>query len=189
MDDVDNSQVEDIVFHLLKAVGEDPEREGLQETPRRVAEAYKELLWGMNKDASEVLGVGFEENHHELVMVKDIPFYSLCEHHMLPFHGVAHVAYIPNGRVVGISKLARTVEIYSRRLQLQERLTTQVADAIVDALHPIGVGVVIEAVHLCMTMRGIRKPGSETVTSAMRGIFRENAASRAELFSLLGKNH
>jgi GTP cyclohydrolase I len=147
MDDVDNSQVEDIVFHLLKAVGENPEREGLLETPRRVAEAYKELLWGMNQDAREVLGVGFEENHHELVMVKDIPFYSLCEHHMLPFHGVAHVAYIPNGRVVGISKLARAVEIYSRRLQLQERLTTQVADAIVDTLHPIGVGVVVEAVH------------------------------------------
>ncbi len=123
------------------------------------------------------------------MIVKDIPFYSLCEHHMLPFHGVAHVGYIPNGRVVGISKLARTVEIYSRRLQLQERLTTQVAEAIVDALQPIGVGVVIEAVHLCMTMRGVRKPGSETVTSAMRGIFRENAASRAELLSLLSKNH
>jgi GTP cyclohydrolase IA len=189
MDDFENAQVEDSVLHLLKAIGENPEREGLRDTPRRVAESYKELLWGMNKDAREVLAVTFEEDHHELVLVKDIPFYSLCEHHMLPFHGLAHVAYIPNGRVVGISKLARAVEIFSRRLQLQERLTSQIADALVDALEPTGVGVVIEAVHLCMTMRGVRKPGSQTATSAMRGVFRENPASRAELLSLLNKNH
>ncbi|HTK11358.1 MAG TPA: GTP cyclohydrolase I FolE [Ktedonobacteraceae bacterium] len=188
MDDFENTQLEDIVFHLLKAVGENPEREGLRETPRRVAESYKELLWGMNQDAREVLGVTFEEDHHELVIVKDIPFFSLCEHHMLPFHGLAHVAYIPDGRVIGLSKLARAVEIFSRRLQLQERLTSQIADAIDDALHPTGVGVVVEAVHLCMTMRGVRKPGSQTVTSAMRGIFQKNSASRAELLSLLSKD-
>jgi GTP cyclohydrolase IA len=189
MDDFDSEHTQDIVFHLLKAIGENPEREGLLETPRRVVDAYKELLWGMDKDPREVLGVGFEENHHELVLVKDIPFYSLCEHHMLPFYGMAHVAYIPDGRVVGLSKLARAVEIFARRLQLQERLTTQVADAMVDSLHPIGVGVVIDAEHMCMTMRGVQKPGSRTMTSAMRGIFREDAASRAELFSLLRKDH
>jgi len=174
------------VREIIVALGEDPEREGLRETPRRVADMYAEVFAGLHQDPEDVLQVGFEEGHQEMVIVKDIPFYSMCEHHFLPFHGVAHVGYIPNGRVVGLSKLARALEILARRPQLQERLSSQLADAIMSALEPAGVGIVIRADHLCMTMRGIRKPGSLTVTSAMRGVFQRGAATRAEFMSLIG---
>jgi GTP cyclohydrolase I len=174
------------VREIIRAVGEDPEREGLRDTPRRVAEMYAEVFSGLQHDPQEVLRVGFEVGHQEMVLVRDIPFYSMCEHHFLPFHGVAHVGYIPNGRVVGLSKLARALEIVARRPQLQERLTSQLADAIMSSLEPAGVGVVVRAEHLCMTMRGIKKPGSQTVTSAMRGVFRREAATRAEFLGLIG---
>jgi GTP cyclohydrolase I len=175
------------VREIIVALGEDPEREGLRETPRRVADMYAEVFAGLHQDPEDVLRVGFEEGHQEMVIVKDIPFYSMCEHHFLPFHGVAHVGYIPNGRVVGLSKLARALEILARRPQLQERLSSQLADAIMSALEPAGVGIVVKADHLCMTMRGIRKPGSLTVTSAMRGVFQRGAATRAEFMSLIGE--
>jgi GTP cyclohydrolase I len=175
------------VREIIRAVGEDPTREGLRETPRRVADMYAEVFSGLRQDPADVLRVGFEEGHQELVLVKDIPFYSMCEHHFLPFHGLAHVGYIPNGRVVGLSKLARAVEILARRPQLQERLTSQLADAIMTTLEPAGVAVVISASHLCMTMRGVQKPGSMTVTSAMRGVFQRNPATRAEFMSLIGE--
>ena len=173
------------VRDIIRAVGEDPEREGLRDTPRRVADMYAEVFSGLQHDPAEVLRVGFEVGHQEMVLVRDIPFYSMCEHHFLPFHGVAHIGYIPNGRVVGLSKLARALEILARRPQLQERLTSQLADAIMTALEPAGVGVVVRAEHLCMTMRGVRKPGSQTVTSAMRGVFRREAATRAEFLDLI----
>ena len=156
---------------MLLAIGEDPEREGLRDTPRRIAEAYVEVFGGLHVDAAEFLTVGFEEGHSEMVILRDIPFFSMCEHHFLPFHGSAHVAYIPRGRVVGISKIARLVDSVARRPQLQERLTSQIADALISALEPDGVAVAVEAEHLCMTMRGIKKPGSRMVTSAMRGTF------------------
>src|SRR5512146_551761 len=175
------------VREIILALGEDPEREGLRETPRRVAEMYAEVFAGLHQNPEDVLQVGFEEGHQEMVIVKDIPFYSMCEHHFLPFHGVAHVGYIPNGRVVGLSKLARALEILARRPQLQERLSSQLADAIMSALEPAGVGVVIKADHLCMTMRGIRKPGSLTVTSAMRGVFQRGASTRAEFMALINE--
>src|SRR5260370_39645732 len=175
------------VREIIRAVGEDPTREGLRETPRRVADMYAEVFSGLRQDPADVLRVGFEEGHQELVLVKDIPFYSMCEHHFLPFHGLAHVGYIPNGRVVGLSKLARAVEILARRPQLQERLTSQLADAIMTTLEPAGVAVVISASHLCMTMRGVQKPGSMTVTSAMRGVFQRSPATRAEFMSLLNE--
>lgn len=174
------------VRDIIRAIGEDPEREGLLETPRRVADMYMEVFSGLRQDPTDVLRVGFEVGHQEMVLVRDIPFYSMCEHHFLPFHGVAHIGYIPNGRVVGLSKLARALEIVARRPQLQERLTSQLADAIMTALEPAGVGVVVKAEHLCMTMRGIKKPGSLTVTSAMRGVFRREAATRAEFMGLIG---
>lgn len=173
------------VIELLRALGEDPDREGLRDTPRRIADMYAEILGGMWLDPREPLTVRFTEGHDELVLLRDIPFYSLCEHHFLPFHGVAHVGYIPNGGVVGISKLARVVEIFARRPQLQERLTSQIADCILETLHPHGVGVVVEAEHLCMTMRGIKKPGSRMVTSAVRGTFAENDVVRAEFLALV----
>jgi GTP cyclohydrolase I len=173
------------VRDIIRAVGEDPDREGLRDTPRRVADMYAEVFSGLTHDPTEVLRVGFEVGHQEMVIVRDIPFYSMCEHHFLPFHGVAHIGYIPNGRVVGLSKLARALEILARRPQLQERLTSQLADAIMETLEPAGVGVVIRANHLCMTMRGIKKPGSETVTSAMRGVFRREAATRSEFMGLI----
>ncbi|HEV2237450.1 MAG TPA: GTP cyclohydrolase I FolE [Ktedonobacterales bacterium] len=174
------------VREIIRAVGEDPEREGLRDTPRRVAEMYEEVFAGLSHDPVEVLRVGFEEGHQEMVIVRDIPFFSMCEHHLLPFHGVAHVGYIPNGRVVGLSKLARALEIVARRPQLQERLTSQLADAIMSAVEPAGVGVVVMAQHLCITMRGIQKPGSQAVTSAMRGSFRREIATRAEFMQLIG---
>ncbi|MEK7849142.1 MAG: GTP cyclohydrolase I FolE [Chloroflexota bacterium] len=184
---IDRDRVERAVGELIEAIGEDGQREGLRDTPRRVAEMYAELFVGMDQDPREVLAVGFEEGHREMVVFRDIPFYSMCEHHLLPFFGTAHLGYIPNenGRVVGASKLARVVEVLARRPQLQERLTRQIADTIVDALQPQGVAVIIEAEHLCMTMRGIKKPGSNIITSAMRGLFRSRPATRAEFLSLV----
>ncbi|MHB0870390.1 MAG: GTP cyclohydrolase I FolE [Chloroflexota bacterium] len=182
---VDNDAVELAVRNLLLAIGENPAREGLEGTPRRIAEMYREVFGGMDQDPREILSVGFEEGHEEMVVVRDIPFFSMCEHHLLPFHGIAHVGYIPKGRVVGISKLARAVEMFARRPQVQERLTSQIADAIMDVAKPHGVGVVMEAEHLCMTMRGIKKPGSKVVTSASRGIFRTRPATRAEFMAIV----
>lgn len=183
----DKERIRKAVIELLLAIGENPQREGLLHTPDRVAEMYGEIFGGLHQDPAEVLKVSFAENHQEMVILRDIPFYSMCEHHLLPFHGKAHIGYIPSGRVVGISKLARVVEIYARRPQLQERLTSQIADSIMRNVQPIGVGVVIEAEHLCMTMRGIRKPGSMVVTSANRGTFRTRRETRAEFLSLIGQ--
>jgi len=185
---VDQQRIEKAVREIIEALGEDPKREGLVETPRRIAEAYGEIFSGLTEDPLEVLTVGFSRpQNEEMVVLRDIPFYSVCEHHFLPFHGVAHVGYIPIDRVVGISKLARVVEILARRPQMQERLTSQIADTIMEGLRPRGVGVVIEAEHLCITVRGIRKPGSRLVTSATRGIFRTRAETRAEFFSIIGE--
>jgi GTP cyclohydrolase IA len=186
-DRVDSARAEAAVRELLLAMGEDPDRPGLQDTPARVARAYAETFAGLWQDPYEILATTFDENHDELVLVKDIAMYSTCEHHLVPFHGVAHVGYIPgaDGRVTGLSKVARLVEVYARRPQVQERLTRQIADALDDVLKPQGVIVVIEAEHLCMAMRGIRKPGTTTVTSAVRGIFRESAATRSEAMSLV----
>lgn len=184
---IDQDRISKAVEEIIAAIGENPSREGLVNTPSRIAELYAEVFSGVDQDPREILAVGFEEEEHEeMVVLKDIPFYSMCEHHFLPFHGLAHVGYIPAGRLVGISKLARVVEVLARRPQLQERLTGEIADTIVEALKARGVGVVIEAEHLCMTMRGIRKPGSRLVTSANRGIFRSYPATRAEFFSILG---
>jgi len=183
---VDQERIRRAVREILLAIGEDPDRAGLERTPDRVAEMYQEIFCGLRQDPTEALRVTFEENHQEMVILKDIPFYSMCEHHLLPFHGKAHVGYIPSGKVLGISKIARAVEVLARRPQLQERLTSQIAAAIMDAIKPIGVGVVIEAEHLCMTMRGIRKPGSMVVTSANRGTFRSRRETRAEFLSLIG---
>jgi GTP cyclohydrolase I len=183
---MDRDGVRRAVEEIIAAIGEDPTREGLVNTPTRIADMYAEIFSGLSQDPKEILAVAFEEEEHEeMVVLRDIPFYSMCEHHFLPFHGLAHVGYIPRRRLVGISKLARVVEVLARRPQLQERLTGQIADTIVDALGPRGVGVVIEAEHLCMTMRGIRKPGSRLVTSANRGIFRTRPDTRAEFFSIL----
>lgn len=184
---VDKQKIEQAVLWLIEGLGEDPAREGLLDTPRRVAEMFEEIFGGMAKDPAEELKVGFEEGHHEMVIVRDIPFYSMCEHHLLPFYGTAHVGYIPSksGKVVGASKLARVVEVVAKRPQLQERMTTQIADAIVSSLRPDGVAVVVQAEHLCMTMRGIKKPGANVVTSATRGLFRQRVATRAEFLSLV----
>ena len=186
----DEAKIKKAVLSIIEAIGEDPKRESLTDTPRRVAEMYSELFAGMNKDPKEELTVGFEVGHREMVVVKDIPFYSMCEHHLLPFFGVVHVGYIPNddGRIVGISKLARVVEVVARRPQLQERMTTQIADAISEGINPDGVAVVVQAEHMCMVMRGIKKPGSNVITSAVRGGFLRRPASRQEFMSLvLGK--
>ncbi len=184
---INEAEIRKAVTAIIKAIGEDPEREGLADTPRRVAEMYAELFMGMDVDPIEELAVGFEEGYREMVILRDIPFYSMCEHHLLPFYGVTHIGYIPNvnGRVVGASKLARVVEIMAKRPQLQERLTSQIADAIVKGINPEGVAVVIQAEHLCMIMRGIKKPGSTVITSVVRGIFRSKSSTRAEFFSLL----
>lgn len=171
---------------ILEGIGEDLEREGLRATPERVARMYEEIFCGLYYDPREELNVFFSENHDEMVLVKDIPLYSICEHHFLPFYGKAHVAYIPRqGRITGLSKLARVVEGFAKRPQLQERLTTQIADTIMEVLNPLGVIVVVEAEHMCMTMRGIKKAGSKTLTSAVRGIFKTNEATRAEAFALI----
>ncbi len=184
---MDTRRIEEGVRLILEGVGEDLTREGIVDTPKRVARAMGECLAGMRQDASELFEVSFDAACHDIVVVRDIPFFSLCEHHLLPFFGSAHVAYIPgeSGRVCGISKLARTVDVYAKRLQLQERLCSQVADAVDEALHPLGVLVVMEAEHLCMTMRGVRKPGAVTTTSAVRGGFARNAATRAEAMKLI----
>ena len=182
---VDLERIQRAMRELILAVGEDPEREGLLGTPERVSRMYAELFEGLRTDPKELLSVGFEVGHDEMVILKDIPFYSICEHHFMPFHGVAAVGYIPDGRVVGLSKLARLVDAYARRPQIQEQLTGQIADTLMDALHPDGVAVVIEAEHLCMTARGVKKPGSRMVTSATRGTFRKNDVTRAEFLSLV----
>jgi GTP cyclohydrolase IA len=184
---VDINKIEQNVREILIAIGEDPDRNGLIETPRRVAAMYEELFTGFHSDPSEHLQVTFEEHHDEMVMVRDIPFTSLCEHHLVPFMGKAHVAYIPgkDGRITGLSKLARLVEGFARRLQVQERMTSQIADSIDSVLEPRGALVVIEAEHLCMSMRGVRKPGTVTVTSAVRGIFRTDEATRAEALQFI----
>jgi GTP cyclohydrolase I len=184
---IDEAKIKKAVLEIIEAIGEDPSREGIRDTPQRVAEMYAELFQGLHKDPREDLEVGFELGHREMVVLKDIPFYSMCEHHLLPFFGLAHVGYIPNaeGRIVGISKLARVVETIARRPQVQERMTTEIADAIDEGIKPAGVAVVIQAEHLCMTMRGIKKPGTNVITSAIRGTFRSKSASRAEFFSLI----
>ncbi|KRC43068.1 MULTISPECIES: GTP cyclohydrolase I FolE [Oerskovia] len=182
----DEERARAAVRELLLAVGEDPDREGLQETPSRVARAYREIFAGLRQEPSDVLTTMFDLGHEEMVLVKDIEVYSTCEHHLVPFHGVAHVGYIPNvdGRITGLSKLARLVDVFARRPQVQERLTSQIADALVENLAPRGVIVVVECEHLCMSMRGVRKPGSRTVTSAVRGQMRDGA-TRAEAMSLI----
>jgi GTP cyclohydrolase I len=187
--DFDPELVADAVRQIIKAIGEDSGREGLERTPERVAEMYAEIFSGVGVDPTTVLDVVFDAGHDEMIMVRDIPMYSVCMHHLVPFFGKAHVAYIPNkkGQITGLSKLARLVDLLSKRPQVQEHLTTQIADALEKALNPRGVLVVIEAEHLCMTMRGVRKPGSETVTSAVRGIFRENDATRAEAMGLISR--
>lgn len=172
------------VYQLLAAVGENPEREGLLDTPKRVAKMYLEMFEGLDKDPKDEFTAVFSENHEEVVLVKDIPFYSMCEHHLVPFYGVAHVAYLPqHGKVTGLSKLARAVEVAARRPQLQERLTMQVATALEEALDPAGVFVMVEAEHMCMTMRGIKKPGSKTVTTVAKGVFKDDKDQRQELLS------
>ena len=181
--------VEKAIRDLLIAIGEDPDREGLQETPARMGRAWKEVMSGMHSDPAAPLEKQFHVDDEEMVMVRGIPFYSLCEHHLLPFFGVAHVAYIPrDGRITGLSKLARVVEGFSHRLQVQERLTAQVADALMEKLDPQGAAVVIEGEHLCMSMRGIKKPGARTTTSALRGVMRSDPRSRAEVLSLIREN-
>jgi len=182
---VDLKRIERAVREILLAVGENPDREGLLKTPNRVARAYTELMAGLNQDPRTHLKTVFHERYDEVVLLRDIEFHSLCEHHLLPFTGRAHVAYLPDGKVVGLSKLARLVEGYARRPQVQERLTTQIADALMEELNPMGAACVIEATHTCMTIRGAKKPGSLMVTSALRGIFKENPASRAEILSLM----
>ncbi len=184
----DPEKIERAVRLILEGIGEDPERPGLVDTPARVARAYSELFWGVGRSPAEEIDKFFESETDEMVIVRDIRFDSLCEHHLLPFFGHAHVAYIPDGgRITGLSKLARAVEVAARRPQVQERLTAQVADALMSALRPQGVLVCVEAEHLCMTMRGVRKPGTLAVTSAVRGVFLQDAATRAEAFALLGR--
>ncbi|GKV65675.1 MULTISPECIES: GTP cyclohydrolase I FolE [unclassified Sporosarcina] len=189
MNEQDVNKIEQAVTMILEAIGEDPQREGLLDTPKRVAKMYQEVFEGLNKDPKEYFETIFHENHDEVVLVKDIPFYSMCEHHLVPFFGVAHVAYIPrDGVVAGLSKLARAVETTARRPQLQERITSTVADAMMDMLNPIGVYIIIEAEHMCMTMRGIKKPGSKTITTVARGIYEHDDVKRAEILSLLRTN-
>ncbi len=183
---INHEQIEQAVRLILEAIGEDPKREVLLDTPKRVAKMYAEVFSGLNDDPKEHFKTVFSEDHEELVLVKDISFFSMCEHHLVPFFGKAHIAYIPKGgRVTGLSKLARAVEAVARRPQLQERITSTVADSMVESLDPHGVMVVIEAEHMCMTMRGVKKPGASTITSAVRGIFVNDSSARAEILSLL----
>ena len=183
---MDQAGIEKAMRDVIVAIGEDPDREGLAETPARVARMYAEVFSGLGSDPCEELRTVFAAGqHHEMVIVRDISFYSMCEHHFLPFHGVAHVAYLPDGAVTGLSKLARLVEGFARRPQMQERLTTQIAEALMEALEPRGTLVVVEASHMCMEMRGVKKPGSRTQTSAVRGLFAESPATRAEALSLI----
>lgn len=186
MNAINYQQIEHAVRLIIEAIGEDPNREGLLDTPKRVAKMYAEVFSGLNEDPKEQFKTIFGEDHEELVLVKDIPFYSMCEHHLVPFYGKAHVAYIPrDGKVTGLSKLARAVESVAKRPQLQERITSTIANAILETLEPYGVMVVVEAEHMCMTMRGVKKPGSKTVTSAVRGIFEKDVAARAEVLALI----
>jgi GTP cyclohydrolase I len=182
---IDQERIAAAVREIIDAIGEDASREGLVETPRRIAQLYAEMFSGLAEDPRAVLSRTFEESHKEMVILKNIPFYSLCEHHFLPFHGQAHVGYVPEGRIVGVSKIARAVDILARRPQMQERLTGQIADALMDGLTPDGVAVVIEAEHLCLTMRGAQKPGTVMVTSAIRGGFRRRGVTRSEFLSLV----
>jgi len=184
---VDRERIERAVHEILEAIGEDPDRDGLARTPARVAAMYEEIFSGLHEDPARHLTVMFEADHDEMVMVRDIPLFSLCEHHLVPFAGRAHVAYIPgeDGRITGLSKIARLIDGFSHRPQVQERLTTQVADALVQELQPRGVLVMVEAEHLCMSMRGVKKPGALTVTSAVRGLFKTNPATRSEAMSLI----
>jgi GTP cyclohydrolase I len=183
---MDASKIEEAVLRILEAVGEDPQREGLVDTPKRVARMYQELLSGTSKDPRDEITVTYGEQYDEIIAVRDIPFYSICEHHLLPFHGRAHVAYLPQGgRISGLSKLLRVIDVLSKRLQLQERLTRQIAETLMAALQPRGVMIIVEAEHLCMSMRGVKKPGAITVTSAVEGIFRANEATREEALRLL----
>jgi GTP cyclohydrolase I len=186
-DTIDIDRIERAVREILEAIGEDPDRDGLVRTPRRIAKMYEEIFAGMREDPSHHLTVTFEAEHDEMVMVRDIPLHSMCEHHLVPFAGRAHVAYIPgdDGRITGLSKIARLVDGFAKRPQVQERLTTQIADALVEVLKPSGVLVMIEAEHFCMSMRGVKKPGSLTITSAVRGLFKSNAATRSEAMSLI----
>lgn len=189
---MDREKIEQGVRLILEGIGEDPDREGLIETPARVAKMYEEVFAGMEQDPAEFFETLFDEHHQEMVLVRDIPFYSMCEHHLAPFFGRAHIAYIPgsNGKICGLSKLARLVDAFAKRPQVQERMTSQIADTLVEQLHPQGAIVVIEAEHLCMSMRGIKKPGARTMTSAVRGAFEKSQATRAEALSLIfaGKN-
>ncbi len=184
-DGVDLARVERAVREILEAIGEDPQRDGLRDTPARVARMYAELFSGLHEDPERHLETGFDEDHHELIALRDIPFNSMCEHHLMPFEGKAHIAYIPGGKIIGLSKLARIVDSFSRRPQVQERLTSQVADLLANKVHVKGCAVVIEAVHTCMTCRGVKKPGSVMVTSALRGVLHTNQSTRAEALSLL----
>ncbi|MBO0958149.1 GTP cyclohydrolase I FolE [Neobacillus sp. MM2021_6] len=186
MPEVNRAQIEDAVRLILDAIGENPNREGLLDTPKRVAKMYEEVFSGLNEDPKQHFETIFSEDHEELVLVKDIPFYSMCEHHLVPFFGKAHVAYIPrNGRVTGLSKLARAVEAVAKRPQLQERITSTIANSMMEKLEPHGVMVVVEAEHMCMTMRGVKKPGSKTITTAVRGVLADDAIARSEVLSLI----
>lgn len=186
---VDIAAIQGAVRTILEAIGEDPDRDGLRATPQRVAEMYAELFAGLHRDAAQELSVVFEAGHDEMILVRDITLHSICEHHLIPFVGKAHVAYIPNknGQITGLSKIARLVDIVAKKPQVQERLTTEIADAMEEALEPRGIFVMIEAEHLCMSMRGVRTPGSKTLTSAVRGLFRNNDATRAEVLALIGR--
>ena len=183
---IDKEKIETAVRMLLEGMGENPDREGLRETPKRVARMYEEIYGGMTEEARSHLSRTFSVEHNEMVVEKDIVFYSTCEHHLMPFYGKAHVAYIPDGKVVGLSKLARTVEVYARRLQIQERLTAQVADALMEYLQPKGVMVMLEAEHMCMTMRGVKKPGTQTVTLETRGAFTQEKGLQEEFWHMMG---
>lgn len=186
MKEIDSGRIEKAVREILEALGEDPDREGLLETPARVGRFYAEVFAGINTDPADAIDAFFGEEHYqEIVIVREIPFYSMCEHHLVPFHGQAHVGYMPRGQVTGLSKLARLVDGFAKRPQMQERLTAQVADSLCDRLDPLGVIVVIEAEHLCMSMRGVRKPGARTVTSAVRGVMETDAKTRSEAMALL----
>lgn len=184
---VDQKKIKEAVKLLLEGIGEDADREGLKETPDRIARMYAEILGGMEEDAGEHLSKVFSVDSRDMVLEKDIVFYSMCEHHLMPFYGKAHVAYLPEGKVVGLSKLARTVEVFARRLQIQEQLTGQIADAVMEHLNPRGVMVLLEAEHMCMTMRGVKKPGSRTVSVACRGEFIENATLQNQFFRMIGQ--
>ncbi len=186
---IDKVRIKKAVREILAAIGDDPDREGLLETPDRVARMYEEIFAGLHRDINEDIKIFQEGSHEEMILVKDIPLYSVCEHHLLPFVGVAHVVYIPRkGKILGLSKIARIVDTLAKKPQLQERLSSEIADVLIDAVNPLGVAVIVDAEHFCMTMRGIKKPGSKTLTSALRGIIKTDARTRSEAFSLINRN-